>query len=155
MTDIILSNSKNINNKKINKWSYTHYIYTYGCRGYSWQHVGLFRRRAVVMAGALHVNGAWFYRSPWLCLTAVYAYTALALSWICPKCLLHFARTSSCKMSLVVILVALCRCCCHVYNRTTMALRQEDRCRTWTDRCMQVYGFATLKHGEIRKQNNA
>ena len=55
--------------------------------------------------------------------------------------------------ALHLVFLALCRCCCHVYNRTTMALCQEDRCDTWTDRCMQVYGFSTLKHGEIRKIN--
>ena len=44
--------------------------------------------------------------------------------------------------ALHLVFLALCRCCCQLYTRTTLALRQEDRCHTWTDRCMQVYGFA-------------
>ena len=47
--------------------------------------------------------------------------------------------------ALHLVFLALCRCCCQLYTRTTMALRQEDRCHTWTDRCMQVYGFSTLR----------
>ena len=52
-----------------------------------------------------HLNWAWLFQPPWLCPAAVYVYMAFALSWIYPTCLLHFARTSSSKMSLVVILI--------------------------------------------------
>ena len=55
--------------------------------------------------------------------------------------------------ALHLVFLALCRCCCQLYATTAMALRQEDRCHTWTDRCMHVYGFSTLKHGEIRNIN--
>ena len=44
--------------------------------------------------------------------------------------------------------------CCHICSFSANPLGQ-DGSQPWTDRCMQVYGFSKLKHGEIRNKSNA